>query len=214
MLKLLLKLLAAVSGGILITFVFNAVCGRYWQMEPLTSSFTLQRNPPIEEKYELVSIGTSHAMNGVDLTKYNTKAINWSLPGERFNMMLAILEQNRDQIAPGALVIIDVAPMSFLHKAMKNNTDVMRDLYSDMNPLFIPKLDLSVYLEKNILAFSARMSEIRHNHRKELAAKEQVMLFGIREEELDPEEVGRMLWSEVTQEVINKASEEIERAEG
>ncbi len=112
------------------------------------------KNPPIDEKYRIVKLGNSHTQDGITFEKYKTKSLDLSGVAQRFETDLAVLRQHQNQIDEGAVVLINVSPISFSHTNANTKKGFQAGYYGRVSPLYIPNLNWSDYIESEFLSFA------------------------------------------------------------
>lgn len=110
-------------------------------------SRVLLPSPTLEEPYQLVKLGNSHAVDGIDLSRYRLKSLDGTGVAQRFSFDLALLKQHRQQIADNAIILIAVTPISFSHREADQKDGLQRNYYGRLAPYLIPDLMLGDYLE-------------------------------------------------------------------
>jgi hypothetical protein len=110
--------------------------------------------PQIQEKYELVKLGNSHAQEAITFERYNLKSLDLSSVAQTFEYDLANLKMYANQIKPGALVIINISPVSFSQRK-SGREDAFQTKYYDghLSPFLIPNLKVEDYLQSQIFPF-------------------------------------------------------------
>jgi hypothetical protein len=113
----------------------------------------LLAHPNIEEKYKVVKLGNSHTQSGITFEKFKTKSLNLSSVAQRFETDLALLKQYQNQIDEGALIIINVSPISFSHTNFNSKKGFQSGYYGGVSPFYIPNLNWGDYIESELLPF-------------------------------------------------------------
>ncbi len=121
-------------------------------------------DPPLHEKYQLVALGNSHAQSGLSFANYKLKSLNLSSVAQRFSLDLAVLRQHSRQIAPGAIIIIPVTPISFAHRIADQSDSLQTNYYASVSPFLIPHLQVGNYIESMLLPFSRSGYQLRKQH--------------------------------------------------
>lgn len=110
-------------------------------------------NKSIQDKYQLVKVGNSHAEDSLTFEKYNLKSIDLAGVAQRFSYDLVLLKQHRKEIADNALVIISVSPISFSHKIADSSDGLQYNYFGAVSPFLIPDLKVSDYLQQEFFPF-------------------------------------------------------------
>lgn len=132
--------------------------------EPVTYVFAPY--PPRENPYQIVALGNSHTMMGIDFTNYQLPAINLSEHGAKLPYYLASLKQYHQQIAPSALIIIDISHIAFSLQPPHRLDNLQTAYYNKMSPFLIPKLNISFYLQKHLCPFLQSFAQIRQDYQQ------------------------------------------------
>lgn len=110
-------------------------------------------SPRIAEPYELVKVGNSHPQSGLDFSHYKIKSLDLTGAAQRFSFDLAMLKQHRQQIKPGAIILLAVTPLSFSHRPADQNDGLQGNYYRQMSPFLIPHIKWSNYFQTQITPF-------------------------------------------------------------
>lgn len=110
-------------------------------------------SPEIDDKYEIVKLGSSHAQSGITFDRYNARALDLSGAGQELRYDLAFLKQYSKQIADGAVILITVTPISFSQRRSTREDGLQAIYYGRISPLFIPYLELGDYLQTQFVPF-------------------------------------------------------------
>lgn len=110
-------------------------------------------SPGIAEPYELVKVGNSHPQSGLDFSHYKIKSLDLTGAAQRFSFDLAMLKQHRQQIKPGAIILLAVTPLSFSHRPADQNDGLQGNYYRQMSPFLIPHIKWSNYFQTQITPF-------------------------------------------------------------
>lgn len=133
-------------------------------------------NRPIEPKYDFVVLGNSHSQSGITLEGINRSGLILNGVAQRFDFDLALLKQYHKQIAPGAVVVIPVTPISFSHKKTHQGDGLQGMYYSEVAPFLIPYLNIGNYVQARITPFFRSGYLLREWHatnvRQKVAAQE------------------------------------------
>ncbi len=150
--KIILKLL-------LLLLVVSSVClvVDTWYRSTNGNDYMLPRHflvdPEIPEKYQIVTVGNSHAQSGIRFENYKIKSLNLSGVAQRFSLDYAQLRQHSRQIEKGAIVIIPVTPISFSHKPVDVHDSLQTNYYASVSPFLIPRLHIGNYVQTMIVPF-------------------------------------------------------------
>jgi len=110
--------------------------------------------PEIAEKYTMVKVGNSHADDGITFDGYKAKTLSLSGVAQSFDYDLAYLKMHEKQIAPGAVIIITVSPLSFSQIKAGTNDSLQTNYYDGrISPFLIPNLNVGDYLQSRIFPF-------------------------------------------------------------
>jgi len=118
----------------------------------------------LDEPYQIVKVGNSHAQSGITFRGYKQKSLDLSGVAQRFAFDLAYLKQHRQQIDTNALVLITVSPISFSHRPADRNDGLQGNYYGRISPFLIPDLKLSDYLQTQIFPFVRSGYLLRQRH--------------------------------------------------
>ncbi len=129
-------------------------------------------SPPIADKYTLVLLGNSHSGSGITFERYQLKSLDLSGAAQKFETDLALLKQYQNQIADGAVVIINASPISFSHTNANSSKGFQSGYYGRVSPVFIPNLDWGDYIESEFFPFVRSGYYWREKHA--LTVKDQV----------------------------------------
>lgn len=119
--------------------------------------------------YQIVKTGNSHSQDGITFQRYRAESLDLSGVAQRFETDLAVLKQHHREIAPGAVVIIPVTPLSFSHTAVNSQRGFQAGYYGRVSPFFIPHLNWGDYIESQVFPFARSV----HNLRKRYASQVQ-----------------------------------------
>lgn len=110
--------------------------------------------PEIPVKYELVLVGNSHAEEGITFDRYNIHHLSLASAAQSFEYDIANLTMYSRQIKEGAVIIINVSPVSF-PQGKPDRNDALQTQYYDgrLSPFLIPHLKIEDYLQSQIFPF-------------------------------------------------------------
>jgi hypothetical protein len=147
-----LKILLLIGLVMALCLLFDAVYRSVYQQayEPWPP---LWFNRPIDQPYQIVKVGNSHAQSGITFKKYNLKGLDLSGVAQRFVFDLALLKQYSRQIDKNAVVLIPVTPISFSHRKADRNDGLQGNYYGRLAPFLIPDLKWDDYLQAKIFPF-------------------------------------------------------------
>lgn len=128
--------------------------------------------PAIVDKYELVSLGNSHAEDGLTFDKYRLRSLKLSSVAQSFDFDLAHLIMHNRQIKPGAVILISVSPISFSQKK-SGPDDKLQTKYYDgqLSPFLIPNIKVGDYVQSQILPFLRAGFLLREKYNKQVMDK-------------------------------------------
>lgn len=150
--KLIGKFLFLILLAFSFTLIFDLMYRRFNQLVyPLPEA--LLPHPTIEEKYQIVKVGNSHAQDGVSFKGYKLKNLDLTRGAQRFKYDLVMLRQYSNQIEEGAIIIIDASQISFSHSDANVVDGVQHTYYKSASPLLIPHLKVGDYLQSEIFPF-------------------------------------------------------------
>lgn len=110
--------------------------------------------PSIKDKYEIVKLGNSHAQEGLTFARYRLKSLDLAGVSQSFEYDLANLKMHVNQIKEGAVIIIDISPISF-SQGRPGREDSFQTVYYDgkLSPFLIPHLKVEDYLQSQFFPF-------------------------------------------------------------
>jgi hypothetical protein len=111
-------------------------------------------NPKITDKYQIVKVGNSHSLDGITFKGYKMKSLNLASAAQKFEFDLAVLKQYSKQIDKHAVILIDASQISFSHNTDDSQTGFQAIYYRRVSPFFIPRLNISDYIESEFLPFT------------------------------------------------------------
>lgn len=151
--ELVLKLLLVFGLSTLVLLCFDYAYRQTYALDFKVPRNVL-KNPPIDEKYQIVKLGNSHTQDGITFEKYKTKSLDLSGVAQRFETDLAVLRQYQNQIDEGAVILINVSPISFSHTNANTKKGFQAGYYGRVSPFYIPNLNWSDYIESEFLSFA------------------------------------------------------------
>lgn len=110
-------------------------------------------NKAIDEKYQIVKVGNSHAEDSLTFEKYNAKSLDLAGVAQRFSYDLVLLKQHQNEIEDNALIIIPITPISFSHKIADSSDGLQYNYFGAVSPFLIPDLKISDYVQQEFLPF-------------------------------------------------------------
>lgn len=132
--------------------------------------------PPVEEPYQIVAVGNSHSQSGITFEGYAVPSLTLFGVAQRFDFDLALLKQHHRQIAPNAVILIPVTPLSFPHKPPIARDGLQGNYYGRLALFLIPYIDVSDYLQSRVFSLYRSGYQLRTQHAKnvrdEVALKE------------------------------------------
>lgn len=110
--------------------------------------------PEIPNKYDLVSLGNSHSESGITFVRYKRRSLVLASVAQSFEYDLASLKMHAKEIKDGAVVIINISPVSFSQKK-PGREDSLQTVYYDgrLSPFLIPHLKIEDYLQVRVFPF-------------------------------------------------------------
>ncbi len=146
--RLLLLTVVVVATLLLVDTVYRDIYElEYPQLGPLW------KHPAIEEPYEIVKVGNSHAADGITFEFYNLRGLELAGVAQRFRFDRVLLQQYENQIADGAVILIDVSHISFSHRKADQSDGMQGNYYGRVSPFLIPDLKVSDYLQTTVAPF-------------------------------------------------------------
>jgi|GEM_PF-1447962 len=120
--------------------------------------YELPRNifilPEIQDKYDIVKLGNSHAESGIVFDRYGLKSLSLVGVGQPFEYDLAHLKMHSRQIKKGAVILIAVSPLSFSQKKGGRDDSLQTNYYDGrLSPFLIPNINVGDYLQSRIFPF-------------------------------------------------------------
>ena len=110
--------------------------------------------PEIAEKYDIVRLGNSHADEGITFEYFKLKPLYLSSVAQSFDYDLAMLKMYGKQIQKGAIIIINISPVSFSQKKPGKEDYVNTNYYDGrLSPFLIPQFKLDYYVEFSLVPF-------------------------------------------------------------
>lgn len=153
----MLKLFIKISIVVLLSLVLSiGVDLMYRQVYGLEYKFprNIFLHPEIAEKYKLVILGNSHSEDGLTYEKINVNSLRLASVAQTYEYDLALLKMHSRQIEDNAVIIINVSPISFSQKKPKSSDNPNTQYYDGrLSPFLIPHLNLSEYLQVQIVPF-------------------------------------------------------------
>lgn len=145
----------------------------YRQANKLTYPFpNILPSPEIKDKYKIAKLGNSHSEEGITFEKYNVRSLNLASVAQTYEYDFALLKMHSRQIEKNAVIIINVSPISFSQKKPENEAKVNTQYYDGrLSPFLIPDLDISQYLQMQIVPFVRAGYLWRTTHAKEVKEK-------------------------------------------
>lgn len=121
-------------------------------------SFQIPHNlwilPEIENKYTLVKLGNSHATEGITLERYKLKSLSLTNAAQSFEYDLANLKMYSRQIKEGAIILINISPISFSQIKPGRENSLQTQYYDGrLSPFLIPHLKVEDYLQSQVFPF-------------------------------------------------------------
>src|SRR3990167_2102871 len=110
--------------------------------------------PQIPNKYQIVKLGNSHLEDGLTFEHFKMRSFSLATVAQSYEYDLARLKMYSNQIDKGAIVIINVSPLSF-SQGKPDKTGSLAYKYYDgsLSPFVIPNLQVGNYLETRIVPF-------------------------------------------------------------
>lgn len=173
--KLFFQLLILCGLVLAVTKGVDALYRQWFHLDPESSPLFLT-SPEIEQPYQIVTVGNSHAQSGIDFRKYNLRGLNLSGVAQRFNFDFALLKQRHQQIEDGALILIPVTPISFSHRPADRHDGLQANYYGTLAPWLIPDLKIDDYVQMKLLPSVRSGYQIRQYYAdavRERVAKEE-----------------------------------------
>lgn len=146
--KIALLLSIVILASIVFDFVYRTVTHTDYNFPS-----HLLINSSIDDKYELIKVGNSHAEDSLRFEKYNTRSLDLAGVAQRFSYDLVQLKQHQNEIADNALIIISVSPISFSHKVADATDGLQYNYYGSVSPFLIPHLKIGDYVQQEFLPF-------------------------------------------------------------
>ena len=137
----------------------------------LNFDFKLFPNKKIDDGYEIVKLGNSHAVDGITFKKYQLKGLDLAGVAQRFSFDLALLKQHHKQIKPNATILITITPISFSHRKADRNDGLQGMYYSRLSPFLIPDLKIGDYIQVQVLPFLRSGYLLRKFHQDQVEAR-------------------------------------------
>lgn len=162
--QLILKFTLLIASALALIYLFDQGSLLFTEQKREELVHLFAPHPPIDNPYQIVAIGNSHAMNGLDFTNYQLPAINLGGAGMKMPYLLASLKQYQKQIADNALIIIDISHIIFSHQPPTKLDNLQTAYYSQLSPFLIPKLNLSFYLQKQLFPFLRSFANLREDY--------------------------------------------------
>ncbi|OGG00628.1 hypothetical protein A2Y99_05255 [Candidatus Gottesmanbacteria bacterium RBG_13_37_7] len=129
-------------------------------------------HPEIDDKYEIVKVGNSHAEDGLTFERYKLKSLSLASVAQSFEYDLAMLKMYTRQIKKGGIIIINISPLSFSQKKPRKEDNVNMNFYDGrLSPFLIPHLKAAEYLQIQIVPFVRTGFLWREKYAKEVAEK-------------------------------------------
>lgn len=161
--KILLQLLflSMVVVGSLIQFdqIYRQVTGK-----PNASLGPIWKHASIEDPYEIVAVGNSHAQDAITFERFNLRGLQLSGVAQRFRFDRVLLQQYENQIADNAIILIDVSHISFSHRKADQSDGMQGNYYGRVSPFLIPDLKVSDYLQVTVFPFLRTGSSWRNEY--------------------------------------------------
>ncbi len=161
--KIIYTLLSLLSLACILSWGMYYLYSRTYQIPYQYPRLTIHN--PIEGKYNLIKLGNSHSLYGLDFSHYNTNSLSLAESAQPFSYDLAKLKMYKNQIAEHAIVLISISPNSFIKDS--EFIDGFQDQYYDdytLSPFLIPQLNVQNYLVKRLFPFLSTMIFIRQRY--------------------------------------------------
>lgn len=171
----MLKIITRLSLIILAALTLSLIIDTFYRKK-YNLAYKLPQNilikPGIKNKYQIVSVGNSHAENGLTFANYKLKSISLASVAQSFEYDTALLKMYKNQIAKNAIIIINVSPISFSQKKPDAGDSFAFSYYDGrLSPFVIPNLKLDNYLESQIIPFTRSIWQWRDNYQKEVETR-------------------------------------------
>ncbi len=146
--KITMVLIVVVLVSIGFDFIYRSVANFEYNLPS-----NLFINKAIDEKYQIVKVGNSHAESSLVFTKYNARSLDLAGVAQRFSYDLVLLKQHQNEIEENALILISVSPISFSHKIADASDGLQYNYYGAVSPFLIPDLKIGDYVQQEFFPF-------------------------------------------------------------
>lgn len=186
MIKLLIKISLIITFALLLSVEVD-----YLHRQETQQEYHWPKNvlpfPEIEEKYELVALGNSHAESGLIFSQYNLRTDLLASVSQSFEYDLAMLKMNSRKIDKNAIILITISPISFSQKQPRKEDLVNMNYYDGrLSPFLIPYLKVSEYLQIQVAPFARTGYLWRQEHAKKVADEVAISYALTRGEKITP----------------------------
>jgi hypothetical protein len=148
MLKLIVKIFSVLLFAFLLSVGIDYLYKNYYKLEFQLLPKNLMPFGQIAEKYDVVGLGNSHSESGFAFEKYNVKSLLLVGVAQSLKYDFAMLRMHSQQIKKGAVILINVSPISFSQKIPGREENLNMNYYDGrLSPLLIPNLKVPEYLQ-------------------------------------------------------------------
>ncbi|MBI3380090.1 hypothetical protein HY029_05020 [Candidatus Gottesmanbacteria bacterium] len=153
MLRLYIKTALILFIAILLSVGIDAVYRHTYHLKYKLPQNILVKSS-IPDKYQIVKLGNSHSEDGITFDYYRLRSLSLASVAQSFEYDLAMLKMYANQIDKGAVIIINVSPLSFSQKKPGKAESLQFQYYDGrLSPFVIPHLQFGDYLQNQIIPF-------------------------------------------------------------